>query len=320
VLYFAHMPFQLSISRVMAVIDPDEGSLVHRLVGTDPQQDGPPVLATKLAVLLFHFAGVAGLALVGRQWAGADVGWALACLYAGSAYVLGLGGEEHYITGMAYISHIAPAALTILAFAAMSRPLLAGGLLGVAAGALYYPAFLFPLWVGYYFWQRKKWQEFAVAFLVVCAVILSLVLLLTEPAEGQSVLRVVYESTLGHQEAQDAYGSSTFSFWGTYPQLAAFWQKPFVNGWYLLRPSFLLFALFTGASFFMARGRTISQFAFLTAAVVIATQLWKSHAGGTYVEWYYPFFLIGLLVHSGSGETDEVMTGAASPDAGEDSN
>jgi hypothetical protein len=45
----------------------------------------------------------------------------------------------------------------------------------------------------------------------------------------------------------------------------------------------------------MARGRTVPQLAFLTAALAIAVQLWKSHAGGTYVEWYYPFLLIGLF-------------------------
>ena len=26
-----------------------------------------------------------------------------------------------------------------------------------------------------------------------------------------------------------------------------------------------------------------------------AVQLWKSHAAGTYVEWYLPFLLIALL-------------------------
>ncbi len=55
----------------------------------------------------------------------------------------------------------------------------------------------------------------------------------------------------------------------------------------------------------MSRGRSVTQLAFLTAAVAIAVQLWKSHAGGTYVEWYYPFFLIGLLGYQGSDSLDQ---------------
>ncbi|MDX1649472.1 MAG: hypothetical protein R3263_06430, partial [Myxococcota bacterium] len=48
-------------------------------------------------------------------------------------------------------------------------------------------------------------------------------------------------------------------------------------------------------SFLLARGRTPAQLALLTAALALAVQLWKPHAGGTYVTWYYPFLLIGLF-------------------------
>ena len=112
---------------------------------------------------------------------------------------------------------------------------------------------------------------------------------------NESAIQTIYESTVGHQEAKEAYGSSTFSFWGTHPRVAAFWQKPLIQSWYLLEPSFLVFSIFIVTTFFIVRNRTVSQLALLTAAVAIAIQLWKSHAGGTYVEWYLPFFLIGLF-------------------------
>ncbi len=307
VLYMAHVPFQLGISAIKSPVEPEEHSLNHESVSDDsPHHGDPPILATKLTLLFFHFMGVVGLVMIGRQVAGLTVGLGLACLYIGSAYVQGLGGETNFITGMTFISHIAPAAITILAFAALNRPLLAGALLGTAAGALFYPAFLFPLWLGYYFWRGKEWGKFAAGFLIVCAVILTAVLLMTQHSESESALQVIYESTVGHQEAKDAYGSSTFSFWGTHPKLAAFWQKPFIEDLYLLKPSFLIFAIFIGASFFMARGRKLTQFAFLTAAVAIAIQLWKSHAGGTYVEWYLPFFLIGLFGQKKPNEADTI--------------
>jgi hypothetical protein len=294
ILYIAHMPFQLGISLFNSNGEL-RNSTGNRMAGDKSPSRFPPLLATKLTLLFFHFLGVAGLIIIGWRLSGPAVGFGIACLYIGSAYVQGLGGETHLITGLTFISHIAPAAVTILAFAALSVPFLAGALLAAAAGVNFYPAFFFPLWVGYYFWRGQKWHRFAAGFLAVCLVVGASVLLLTQPSETESVLQVVYESTVGHQEAKHAYGSSAFSFWGTHPKLAAFWQQQLIPGWYLLKPSFLIFAVLVGASFFMARGRTITQLAFLTAALAIAIQLWKSHAGGTYVEWYYPFFLIGLF-------------------------
>jgi Na+/H+ antiporter NhaD/arsenite permease-like protein len=120
-------------------------------------------------------------------------------------------------------------------------------------------------------------------------------LLFTQSAPGETVWHAIYESTVGHQEAQNAYGSSTFSFWSTQPKLADLWQRQLIPGQYLLRPSVNIFAAFIIATFFIARRRSQVQLAALTAAIAIAVQLWKSHAGGSYVEWYYPFFLIGLF-------------------------
>ncbi len=294
ILYVAHIPFQWVLS--LADDSPEaSGSAQGNVGGRDSKTTAPPVLPTKLTLLFFHFLGVAGLVIVGRQLVGPALGWSLACLYCASPYVQGLGGEQFFITGMTFISHIAPASVTILAFALLNRPFWAGSMLGVAAGVLFYPAFFVPVWLGYYFWQGKDWRKFAAGFLVVCAVIGFSVLLMTESSEGETNLAAIYESTVGHQESKAAYGSSTFGFWGTHPRMAAFWQQPLIPGWYLLKPSFLLFVVFLGASFFLARGRSVPQFAFLIAAVAISIQLWKSHAGGTYIEWYLPFFLIGLL-------------------------
>lgn len=319
VLYIAHIPFQLGLSHIKPSVEQDEQSFYQWIVtGGQPHYLGPPILATKLTLLFFHLLGIVGFILIGRQLGGVAIGWGLACLYIGSAYVQGLGGEAASITGMTYISHIAPAAITILAFAALSLPFLAGALLATAAGVLFYPAFFFPLWLGYYFWRGKEWIRFTAGFLIFCLVIGSSVLLMTQSSENESVLKVIYESTIRHQEGNDAYGSSTFSFWGTHPRLAAFWQEPYIPGWYLLKPSFLVFATFIAASFFMARGRTVTQFAFLTAAVAIAVQLWKSHAGGTYVEWYLPFLLIGLFAQRSSEEMGTTDHSPVDSDSGKE--
>jgi len=302
-LYLAHIPFQLILSPIIKS-SMGKNALVRRvLVGSnDPNYSGPPVMATKLAMLSFHFLTVACLVLIGRRLANPSVGWGLAVLYTSSAYVHGIGGDPYGITGLPYISHIAPAGLTLLAFYFLRKPYVSGVILALAGSTLYYPFFFFPLWLGYYFWQRKprskEWIKFAVGFFTVLVLILLLVNFLSAPPESGSKWHVIYESTVGHQESDAAYGSSVYSFWGQYPGLDNFWQKPFVSDLYLFRPSFLLFVAYLAATFFMARGRSIQQFALLTASIAIAVQLWKSHAGGTYVEWYLPFFLIGIFAQA----------------------
>jgi hypothetical protein len=301
IMYLAHIPFQLVLSGIDRNVEFDVNPFLNWIVsGGREDYHGVPIMATKMTLLFFHFLAIFGLIVIGTRLREPSVGWGLACLYGGYACVQGLGGVDYFINGLSFISHVAPAAITIIAFALLNRPFWAGSLLAVGAGALFYPAFFFPLWLGYYFWRDKRWKNFAAGFSIVSLVIIAAVLLMTQTTENENVLQIVYESTVGHQESKDAYGSSTFSFWGTHPKLAAFWQKPFIQGWYLLRPSFLIFTIFIIATFFMARGRTLSQFAFLTAAVAIAVQIWKSHAGGTYVEWYYPFFLIGLFCQRNS--------------------
>jgi hypothetical protein len=296
ILYLAHIPSQLVLSNIDRNVKADENPFLNWIVagGREGYHD-VPILATKLTILSFHFLAVFGLIVIGARLREPSVGWGLACLYAGYACVQGLGGEEYFVNGMTYISHVAPAAITIAAFALLGRPFWAGSLLAVAAGALFYPAFFFPLWLGYYFWGEKKWKSFTAGFLIVCLVIIAAVLLMTQTSENENVFQVLYENTVGHQESKEAYGSSTFSFWGTHPKMASFWQKQLIEGQYLLKPSFMVFIIFIIATFFMSRGRTITQLSFLTASVAIAVQLWKSHAGGTYVGWFYPFFLIGLL-------------------------
>jgi hypothetical protein len=108
------------------------------------------------------------------------------------------------------------------------------------------------------------------------------------------------ESTLEHQEgfSSDQYGMSPFSFWGNFPSLAAFWQEPLIGTTSVFKPTFLLFASYCMAAFFLARQRSRIELALLLASLAAALQLWKTHAAGTYVEWYYPFLLIGLLGRS----------------------
>jgi hypothetical protein len=297
VLYAAHIPFQL-VFRVPSN-PPDavvKGNRAYRW---------PSVLATKLACFGFFLGGLWALVAVVRRYAGEDLALAAAIVFAGSPYVIGLGGDEFVVGGLAYISHIAPSAVLLLAFATLGTPVLSGALLAAAAGVLFWPAFLFPLWFGWRAWRRDGVLPFTAGFAVTGVAILALVVWFTHAGPGESALRLMLQSTLEHQEGFGAreYGASAFSFWGTHPGLAAFWQHPLYGSTSVFKPTFLLFVGLCLAAAVWARARTVPQFAALTAMLGSAIQLWKTHATGTYVEWWLPFLLIALFCAGSDGET-----------------
>lgn len=287
-MYAAHIPFQLIL---LTPSNPPDA------VPIDPSYRRPDALATKLACLAFFFAALWALYGIVKRLADGDLALAAVAAYAASPYVIGLGGKDEVIGGLAFISHIAPSAVVLLALRALDRPALSGSLLAAAAGVLFWPAFLFPAWFGWRVWRRDKPVEFLAGFTAVGVALLALVVWFTHAQPGESAIRMFLQSTLEHQEGVGAreYGASTMSFWGTHPGLAAVLQRPLFGDTSLFKPTFLAFAALALGAFFLAKGRTVPQLAALTAMIGAAIQLWKTHATGSYVEWYYPFLLIALL-------------------------
>ena len=294
-LYIAHIPVQIALGSKKN--DPTIPVSDHDLY------ERPNQTATQITALLFHFMGLIALFMIGRRCRGTATRWALIVAYAGCPYVLGLGGEAEWLggpdafaCGVSYISHTAPISLILMALAFDRRPALSGGLLAAAAGILYFPAFLFPAFMGW-FWKRGEGLRFVAGFALVAVLTTGIVLNWTAGDSVTDRVEAFFHSTLDHQEGAevDQYGDSLYSFWGQHKGLASFWKKPIVGGSQLLSPTFLLLTGLSLLAFFLARGKSLGQLAFLLASVTAAIQLWKTHAAGTYVEWYYPLLLIGFL-------------------------
>ena len=275
----------------------------------------PPVLASKLATLTFHVMGVGALFIAARRLMGAQAAWGVVALYCGSAYVMGVGGEQEMIGGVTFASHIAPAAVTMAAFAALTRPAVAGALLATAMATLFWPAFLFPAWLGYYWRNAPRARAFVLGFVIASLLIGVPVLLRSEKIEGRGIIGTIFHETQGHQQDPNAYGSSPFGFWGLRDGVRAALRDPLVAGQPNSSPAFLLFAAFVIGSFFLARGRTEVQLALLTGALAIASQLWKIHGTGVYVAWYYGFLLLGFLGHRSALSHEPLTATASAPDA-----
>jgi len=296
-LYLAHIPFQFLTGTVYnpPEVGPKDAAYIR-----------PPYLATQLTCMAFQLVALWALYGIGRRTGGQPLGLSLVILYAGSSYVLGLGSNNFLAGGLAYISHIAPTATLLLAVYFIDRPFIAGMCVAAAAGVLFFPVFFFPLFAGWYFWRsRADAVRFTAGFAIVGLLVGLMVMAFTGSLDGKGPIRLLLESTLEHQEgfSSDQYGMSPFSFWGNFPTLAAFWQKPLIGTSSVFKPTFLLFVSYCVAAFFLARQRTRLELALLLASLAAALQLWKTHAAGTYVEWYYPFLLIGLLGRSSSWRT-----------------
>jgi hypothetical protein len=253
---------------------------------------------TSSQFLLAGFQLLAAWALfrIGQRCGGDAFGLALAALYCGSVGVLGVGGSGDQVGGMTFVSHIVPAAVTLVAFRYLDRPAVAGALLAAAAGFGFYPAFIFPTWLGYYWGDsRKAAGQFVVGFGLVCLAVGVWVLLASRPADGLGLVATIVRDTLGHQTDPEVYGRTPFGFWG---QQTGGWRwliQPMVGESAMLSPFFLLYCGFLGATAVMARNAGLVGLALLTSAVALGANVWKIHATGAYLAWYYPFLLIGAL-------------------------
>jgi len=62
------------------------------------------------------------------------------------------------------VTHALPGALLVWAIVFYRWPLVAGAIIGLAFGTIYYPMFLLPLWISFY-WQRGM-PRFLIGLLV----------------------------------------------------------------------------------------------------------------------------------------------------------
>ncbi len=291
-LYLSHIPFQLMMGAN------DNPSDLHPM---SKKYVSPPYQASQLACLAFYLIGLWALYGIGNRLGGRMLALSLVVLYASSPYVLGLGGDKFMSGGILYISHIAPPATLLLAVYFLHRPFLSGACVAAAAGVLFFPVFFYPLFFGWHFWRdRNAALQSLAGFILIGGLIGLMVIVFTGSLDGKGPVQLLLESTLEHQEGfnSDQYGFTYFSFWGNFRELAAFWQTPLIGSSSIFKLTFLLFSSYCVSAFFLARSRTETEFALLLASLAAAVQLWKSHAGGTYVTWYYPFLLIGLFGRS----------------------
>jgi hypothetical protein len=227
--------------------------------------DDYAIYAARLASIVAHLAVVLALIFIGRWHFGdQQIGIAMGTLY------LLLPCTSYDV---ARVNHVFPAALILWAIAAYRRPGVAGALMGLACGTLFFPVFLLPLWFAFY--DRRGVVRFGIALAVVAAVLVgSLAFTSGDVASFRNqTMGAIDWSALSFRD-DDSGG-----FWR--PEMAAY-----------RIPVFVAFLVGTGVLAAWPRKKTLEQLIAHSAAIIVATQFWYPQRGGVYTLWYVPLLLV----------------------------
>ena len=221
------------------------------------------VVTAQVMAILSQLAIVLGMVLIGlRHFDSIRAGIAAATLYLLLPYTAMWTGA---------VTHALPAALLVWAVLFYRRPLLSGAMLGLAFGTIYYPVFLLPLWISFY------WQKGLVRFLLgVAAMVAVMVGSLAFTSSDTTMFLAALKQMFGVQFPIAENLRGAWQFWNVvyrYPIIAAF---------IALSISFVLWPA----------QKNLATLISCSAALMLATQFWHAHSGGLALAWYLPLLLL----------------------------
>jgi len=221
-------------------------------------------LAAKILAVLGQIAIVAGLVYVGRRHFNSfSTGVGMATVYLMLPYTWQRTGD---------VLHILPSALLVWSIAMYRRPIASGVFVGLAAGVSYYPLFLLPLWLSFY-WDRGRWRFLGAMLTSLGLVIGSLALTTTSAADFWYQLSSMLGIFLPHIEGLEGIWALGWEPWFRLPLMVAF-----------------IALCITFAAW--PQEKNLGTLMALVAAAMVALQFWHGFGGGLYIAWYVPFALM----------------------------
>jgi len=252
-------------------------SLIGSDDATEPQASGEPQLQSRppdmvhiatarIVAVLSQLAIIVGIVMVGmRHFDNVKTGVAVATLYLLLPYAAMWTGN---------VTHALPGALLVWAVVMYRRPLVAGVMVGLAFGTVYYPMFLLPLWISFY------WRRGALRFLIgVVAAIGVLVAVLALTSLDWPMFVASLRQMFGVRFPVEARSG----VWGQ------FWQPDY-------RIPLLVAQI--GLSLSMAlwpAQKNLGTLISYSAALMLGTQFWHAHTGGLALAWYLPLLLLAIF-------------------------
>jgi hypothetical protein len=231
------------------------------------QQTGEPIAlldVARIMAILSQLAIVAGLVLIGyRHFGNLQMGFAMATIFLLLPYTAQFAGDS---------MHLMPGALMVWAIASYRLPVVAGILVGLAAGVCYYPFFLLPLWISYY-WLRGR-TRFALGFLGAITVVVSSLVFTSADLDGFfAQLQSIFGFIIPRHEG-----------------LGGIWALDW-DSWFRL-PFLVVFIVLCVSYAFWPVQKDLATLISCTAASMVAVQFWHGQGGGLYLAWYVPLVLL----------------------------
>ena len=241
---------------------PESGS------ATENVESVPLVILAKGLAIAAHLAIVCGIVLIGNKHFGnVRAGVGVALLYLLVPYTAQMTGR---------VDHALPAALLLWAVLFYRRPMISGAFLGLAAGLVYYPLFLLPLWISFY------WRRGLTPFLTsVCAMLVTLTVLLALDPRGGTLV----------EHIQQMFG--ILSPLREASELQGFWALGFNPIWRL--PVIVAFLIVSGLFAVWPSQKNLGTLIAGTAAIMVASQFWHGESGGLYLGWFLPMLLLAIF-------------------------
>lgn len=218
----------------------------------------------KIIAIISQSAILIGILLIGnRHFGNLRAGAGCATLYLLMPYTSQMTGR---------VDHFVPSALLLWAILLYRKPFFSGLFVGAAAGLVYYPLFLLPLWFSFY-WQRGA-RRFAGGVLsMLCVLMALLVLGGTEPFFEH--LRQMFGLFFPTQDPRGIWELG----WNPV------WRLPVIVAYVIL-------------SFFFAIWPAQKNLGILiscSAGLMIAAQFWHGYGGGMYMGWFLPPLLLTIF-------------------------
>ncbi len=251
-------------------------SIIEEEVNSTPQdanhstretnRTGVNTATARTMAILSHLAIVMALVLIGyRHFDNIKTGIAAATLYLLLPYTAQWTG---------HVYHVLPAALLIWAVESYRRPMVAGMLMGLAIGMIYFPAFLLPLWIGFY-WQRGRLRFIAGVVLTLGLLVGSLAL--TSRDMGMFVAQAKLMFGWRAPLLEDLGG-----FWKYH---VGVYRMPVLTAFAGLCASFAMWPAQKNLGTLMS----------CTAVVMLGVQFWHPYGGGLFMAWYLPVLLLTIF-------------------------
>ena len=223
---------------------------------------------TKIIAILGHVLIVTGIIAFGYfHFGNFDTGVAAAVLYLLMPY------SYHFQTRL---DHIIPTVFLIWSLVFYRRPWISGFLLGMASALAYYPWFLIPLWVSFY-WRRGVFR-FAVSALATMAIMGLTVLVFSENPEvcKNNLLNMMGFVGLILQRPQ------------------GFWDVVAADVTYRI-PVLAAYCGLCISLLFWPPQKNLGVLLSCSAAVMMGAQLIHPFQGGLYMAWYLPFLILTIF-------------------------